>query len=254
MKIASWNVNSLSVRLPHVLSWLKSENPDVLALQETKTQDIHFPAEILIENGYQVVYAGEKSYNGVALLTKIKTQGAEFDMPHFPDPQRRLLAVSVNDFRIINVYVPNGAQVGSEKYKYKLIWLSELEKYLQEQIKKFNNIVLLGDFNIAPEDCDVHDPKAWEGQVLVSPAEREKWQTLLKLGLVDAFRLFKKEEKQYSWWDYRMNAFKRDRGLRIDHILVSENLKKQCRRCDIDPFPRTLERPSVHLPLLIEVF
>ena len=247
-------MNSLSVRLPHVLSWLKSENPDVLALQETKTQDIHFPAEILIENGYQVVYAGEKSYNGMALLTKIKAHALEFDMPHFPDPQRRLLAASVNDFRIINVYVPNGAQVGSEKYKYKLTWLSELEKYLQEQIKKFNNIVLLGDFNIAPEDCDVHDPKAWEGQVLVSPAEREKWQTLLKLGLVDAFRLLKKEEKQYSWWDYRMNAFKRDRGLRIDHILISENLKKQCRSCDIDRLPRTWERPSDHVPVLIEVF
>jgi len=250
LKIATWNVNSLQVRLPHVVSWLQTESPDVLALQETKIQDIHFPLSALTDLGYHVVYVGEKSYNGVALLSKVLPEEVLVEMPGFADPQRRFLAATIADVRVLNLYVPNGQAVGSDKYQYKLSWLSQLIQVVQQQLARYEQVVLLGDFNIAPEDRDVHDPKAWAGQVLVSDVERAKWFELLSQGLVDTFRLFTQEAGHYSWWDYRMNAFKRNLGLRIDHILASHTLAHTCARVQIDRLPRSWVRPSDHVPVV----
>lgn len=250
MKIATWNVNSLSVRLPHVLSWLKTQNPDVLALQETKVQDANFPVEALSEAGYHLHFTGEKSYNGVALLSKTKASDVVMALPGLSDAPCRFLAASVDDLRIINLYVPNGSEVGSEKYAYKLHWLNTLTKYIAEQQKTYSRLVLLGDFNIAPKDEDVHDPKAWSGSVLVSEAERDCWKALLSLNFVDAFRLHHKGDGHFSWWDYRMNAFARNHGLRIDHILISDVLTSRCEKVEIDSFPRAWERPSDHAPVI----
>ncbi|MBI5448518.1 MAG: exodeoxyribonuclease III [Gammaproteobacteria bacterium] len=252
MKIATWNVNSLQVRLPHVLSWMKSEQPDVLALQETKIQDVNFPIETILDAGYQVVYAGEKSYNGVAIFSKKQPKELTQALPHFADSQKRFLGVTIQGVRILNLYVPNGSEVGSEKFQYKLMWLSQLKDYVKQQAKQYDQLILLGDFNIAPEERDVHDPAAWEGSVLVSEPEREKWRELLAEGLSDTFRLFYDEGGYYSWWDYRMNAFRRNLGLRIDHILVSQALAQCCRAVHIDRLPRTWERPSDHAPVVAE--
>ncbi len=252
MKIATWNVNSIRVRLPRVLEWLKEENPDVLCLQETKITDEEFPATAFRDAGYHAAHAGQKTYNGVATLSRTPGIDTAARLPGAEGDQKRLLATGVGDVRVVNVYVPNGEEVGSDKYAYKLSWLRTLEKFLAAELKSHPRLVLLGDFNIAPEERDVHDPKRWEGRVLFSDKERAAFQRLIRQGLTDVFRQFEQPEKSFSWWDYRMNAFKRNAGLRIDHILASSALTPLCRACAIDATPRRLERPSDHAPVVAE--
>lgn len=253
MKIATWNVNSLKVRLPQVLQWL-AENPvDVLGLQETKLTDDKFPVAEIEAAGYQAVFSGQKTYNGVAILSRHPITEVVKNNPHFPDEQQRLIAATIQGIRIICAYVPNGQAVGSDKYLYKLKWLDALYTWLGEELRAHENLVLLGDYNIAPEDRDVHDPVAWQGSVLVSDAERAAFARLLALEFRDAFRLFPQEEKLYSWWDYRQMAFRRNMGLRIDHILLSAPLVKRCRSCAIDKIPRKWEQPSDHTPVVATI-
>ena len=251
-RIATWNVNSLRVRLPHVLQWLESEQPDVLALQETKMTDENFPVEELRNAGYHVIFSGQKTYNGVATLSKIEAANVITDFPDFDDPQRRILCTTINNVTILNLYIPNGSEVNSDKYRYKLEWLAHLQKFTESLVNKYENVVLLGDFNIAPEDRDVHDPIAWKGKVLVSPPERDAFHSLLKNSLVDCFRIFEQEDNSFSWWDYRAAGFQRNLGLRIDHILATDTLADLCTACRIDKYPRTLERPSDHTPVVAE--
>lgn len=253
LKIASWNVNSLRVRLPHLTEWLNGHAPDVIGLQETKTTDEEFPRAELEALGYHVVHAGQKSYNGVALLSRIAGEDVQLGLPDWDDPQRRLIAATYADVRVVNVYIPNGSVVGSEKYIYKLRWLERLTRYLEVQLAQYPRLVLLGDFNIAPEDRDVHDPTAWVGSVMVSEDERAAFRALAALGLVDLFRHVDQEASAFSWWDYRAGAFRRNRGLRIDHILCSPALAAACRACYIDAAPRRLERPSDHAPVVAEI-
>jgi exodeoxyribonuclease III len=253
MKLATWNVNSLKVRLPHVIDWLAAHQPDVLCLQETKTEDHKFPVAELEATGYQITYAGQKTYNGVALLSKIPAQNIIVGIPGYADEQKRVLSASFNDVRVICAYIPNGQAVDSEKYQYKLTWLTALNAWLKSELTQHNKLALLGDYNIAPEDRDVHDPAAWVGQVLVSEPEREKFREMIAMGLKDSFRLFDQPEKSFSWWDYRMMGFRRNFGLRIDHILLSEALAAQCKSCIIDKEPRKLERPSDHTPVMAEI-
>lgn len=250
MKIATWNVNSLKVRLPHVLGWLAAAQPDVLCLQETKCEDKAFPFAALAASGYQAIHNGQKTYNGVALLSRRPLLEETRDLADCADPQKRLIAASVDGVRLVCAYMPNGQAVGSDKYAYKLQWLAALTDWLRAELERHPRLALLGDFNIAPEDCDVHDPVAWRGQILCSDAERAAFHALLELGLVDAFRLFDQPEKSFTWWDYRMLAFRRNQGLRIDHILLSAELAGQCTACTIDRAPRKLERPSDHAPVL----
>lgn len=252
MKIATWNVNSLRVRLPHVLQWLAKEQPDVLALQETKTEDDKFPVAELTEAGYQIVYSGQKTYNGVAVLSKQPAEDAVTDIPGLDDPQRRILAVTVAGWRIVDLYIPNGSEVGSDKYAYKLDWLAKVGAWLRTEMERHPRLVVLGDFNIAPDDRDVHDPAAWREKILCSTPERNAFQAWLDIGLSDAFRHFEQAERSFSWWDYRMNGFRRNLGLRIDHILVSAALRESCLACRIDKEPRALERPSDHAPVVAE--
>jgi len=252
MKIATWNVNSLKVRLPHVLQWLAQEQPDVLALQETKTEDTSFPATDLEAAGYRVVYSGQKTYNGVAVLSRQPAADPVTDIPGLDDPQRRILAVTVDGWRVVDLYVHNGSEVGSEKYGYKLDWLGKVRDWLHAESQKHPRLVVLGDFNIAPDDRDVYDPKAWHEKILCSTPEREAFRGLLGLGLSDTFRQFEQPEKSYTWWDYRMNGFKRNMGLRIDHILASEGIRQDCRVCRVDTAHRALERPSDHAPVVAE--
>jgi exodeoxyribonuclease-3 len=254
MKVASWNVNSLKVRLPQVLDWLESEQPDLVGLQETKTTDENFPALALQEAGYHVLFSGQKTYNGVAILNRMDETPEDIitDLPGLDDPQRRVLAATIAGIRFINLYVPNGSAVGSEKFAYKLDWLEKLENYIRKQVEEHRQLVVVGDFNIAPEDRDVHDPLAWEGSVLVSEPERRAWKRLLKLGLYDSFRLFEQKPDIYSWWDYRAAAFRRNMGLRIDHILCSEAMKAICISSQVDKTPRGWERPSDHAPIVAE--
>jgi len=252
MKIATWNVNSLRVRLEQLLAWLQTERPDIIALQETKLTDDCFPLQEIVAAGYQAVFAGQKSYNGVALLSRWPAREVVRDMPDLDDPQRRVLSATYGNLRVLNVYIPNGASVGSEKYAYKLSWLDKLCAYVERQLELYPRLILLGDFNIAPEDRDVHDPKAWEGQIMVSAAEREIFSRLQRLGLHDTFRLFEQEPNVFSWWDYRAAGFRRNLGLRIDHILVSSALCAQCTVCRIDTLPRKSERPSDHAPVVAE--
>ena len=252
MKIATWNVNSLRVRLPHVLDWLAKEQPDLLALQETKTVDADFPLAALEQAGYQAVFSGQKTYNGVALVSNGAVVDVVADPPGLQDPQRRILAGTCAGVRIIDLYVPNGSEVGSEKYAYKLDWLGKVQAFIAAELSRHPRLVVLGDFNIAPEDRDVHDPAAWQGKILCSAPERLAFQSLLALGLSDAFRLFDQEEASFSWWDYRAAGFRRNLGLRIDHILVSAALRDECRSCRIDKEPRKLERPSDHAPVITE--
>ncbi len=253
MKLATWNVNSLKVRLPHVLEWLAANQPDVLCLQETKLEDANFPAAEIEAAGYRPIFCGQKTYNGVALLGK--TDGTEIvsAIPGFVDDQKRVLAATYGEIRVVCAYFPNGQSLDSDKYQYKLSWLKALIEWLQQEVAKYPKLALLGDYNIAPEDRDVHDPKAWEGQVLVSPAEREAFRELQALGLKDAFRLFEQPENAFSWWDYRMAAFRRNLGLRIDHILLMPGLAGNCSACWIDKAPRKLERPSDHAPVVAEL-
>lgn len=253
MKIASWNVNSLKVRLPHVLDWLAQYQPDVLCLQETKQEDINFPTATLLEAGYQNVFSGQKTYNGVAILSKHALQDVSYGIPNFEDAQKRVLAATVNGVRIVNVYIPNGQSIDSDKYQYKLAWLQALAAWLADEIKTYPKLALLGDYNIAPEDRDVHDPAAWEGQVLCSVPERDALRALQALGLQDSFRLFEQPEKSFSWWDYRMNAFRRNLGMRIDHILLTAPLATVCKSVLIDKEARKSERPSDHAPVLAEL-
>lgn len=250
--IATWNVNSLRVRLPHICEWLNQHQPDVLALQETKVIDEQFPQETFTEMGYHALFAGQKTFNGVAILSKHALQDKIVELPKFPDPQRRVLGCSIDDCFILDLYVPNGQAVDSEKYQYKLSWLKALTQYIKTLLKKYRHLIVLGDFNIAPADIDVHDPAAWEGHVLVSPAERLAWQTLLNTGLYDAFRQLN-QEQVFSWWDYRQAAFRRNMGLRIDHILLSEALLPELVECYIDKSPRKLERPSDHTPVIAKL-
>lgn len=253
MKIASWNVNSLNVRLPHLLQWLASAQPDIVALQETKFEDAKFPVEAINAAGYRVVFSGQKTYNGVALLAREEPRDALTDIPGFDDPQRRVLIASVGELRIANLYVVNGQEVGSAKYTYKLDWLAKVRAYLDEEIRRHPNLIVLGDFNIVPEDRDVYDPIALQEQILLSTPERAALKSILDLGLHDSFRLFNEEPKQYSWWDYRMGAFRRNLGMRIDLVLASEALRPHCRAGSIDREPRTWERASDHTPVLLEL-
>lgn len=252
MKLASWNVNSLNVRLPHVLQWLESAQPDVLGLQETKLTDEKFPVDALAEAGYHVAFSGQKTYNGVAVLARAPMQDVIIDIPGFEDPQRRVLAVTVNDYRFINLYVPNGKAVGTDKYLYKLEWLSALERWIAEELKAHKQVAVVGDFNIAPADADVHDPAEWQDQILCSGPEREAYQRLLALGLTDSFRQFDHPAGTFSWWDYRMNNFRRNRGLRIDLVLTSAELTQRLVSSTIDREPRTWERPSDHAPAVAD--
>ena len=254
LRVASWNVNSLRVRQQQVLDWLAEHAPDVLALQETKLADDNFPVDAFREAGYHALYSGQKTYNGVALLSREPAGGDDIAtaLPGVEDPQKRVLAATYGDLRVVNLYVPNGQEVGSDKFDYKLDWLERLAGYLEEQLAAHPRLVVVGDFNIAPEPRDVHDPELWEGRVLFSEPERAAFQRLLGLGLADTFRLFEQEEASYSWWDYRMNGFRRNRGLRIDHILASTALAEDCRLSLIDREPRGWERPSDHAPVLAE--
>ncbi len=251
MKIATWNVNSLKVRLAQVQDWLAEHQPDVLCLQETKTEDANFPFVAVQQAGYQVVYSGQKTYNGVAILSRQSATDMQYGIPNFADEQKRVLAATVDGVRIVNVYIPNGQSLDSDKYQYKLAWLNALQAWLKEELRRYPRLALLGDYNIAPEDRDVHDPAAWVGNVLVSEPERAAFQKLQQIGLRDAFRLFEQPEKSYSWWDYRMMGFRRNQGLRIDHILLSPALA--CSACSIDRAPRKLERPSDHTPVVAEI-
>lgn len=252
MKLASWNVNSLKVRLPQVLDWLESAKPDILGLQETKLTDENFPAEALREAGYEAVFAGQKTYNGVAVLARAPMTEAIVDLPGPGDPQRRVLAVTVGDLRFINLYVPNGKEVGSDKYAYKLDWLSRLRDWLAQEMNRHPRLAVVGDFNIAPEDRDVHDPEQWREKILCSTPERAALAALQDLGLADSFRRFDQAEAVFSWWDYRMNNFKRNRGLRIDLILTSAALTETLSASYVDRDPRTWERPSDHAPVVAE--
>lgn len=251
-KLASWNVNSLKVRLDQVLEWLDSCQVDVLAMQETKVLDEHFPTMAFINRGYHVVFAGQKTYNGVAIVSRKPLIDTMTDIPDLEDPQRRILATTVAGIRLINLYVPNGSELISEKYQYKLDWLKKVTSFIHQQLIVYPKLAVVGDFNIAPEDRDVHDPAQWVGCVLVSPAERQAFFELLGLELHDSFRNFEQEEK-FSWWDYRAAGFRRNRGLRIDHILLSNQLNVLCRKAGIDKEPRKVERPSDHAPVWVEL-
>jgi exodeoxyribonuclease-3 len=250
MKIASWNVNSIRQRLAHVIDWLNAHEPDVLALQEIKTEASKFPLAEIEATGYRCVLDGQKAYNGVALLSREEPVDVTTGIADFADEQRRVIAATYGGTRVINVYVPNGQSVGSDKYRYKLDWLDALAGYLATELKRHERLAIMGDFNIAPEDRDVHDPELWRDQVLCSVPERERLQALLKLGLVDTFRLFEQPEKAFSWWDYRMMGFRRNHGLRIDLILASTALAATCSGATIDLAPRKLEKPSDHAPVV----
>lgn len=252
MKIASWNVNSLNVRLPHVLAWCDVAQPDVLALQETKLPDDRFPAEDLMAAGYHSVFSGQKTYNGVAVLSREPASDPVTDVPGLDDPQRRILAVTVGDIRIVNLYVVNGSEVGSEKFAYKIHWLEKVTEWLAAEMKQHEKVVVLGDFNIAPDDRDVYDPEEWREKILCSTIERDALERILSLGLTDTFRMFGQEEAIWSWWDYRMNMFRRKLGLRIDLVLASESMSKACSASYIDIEPRRQDRPSDHAPAIAE--
>ena len=252
MKIASWNVNSLKVRLPHVLDWLDASQADILCLQETKTTDENFPASEIEAAGYHVVFSGQKTYNGVAIISRQAATDVVTDVPGLDDPQRRILGATINGVRVLDLYVVNGQEVGSEKYAHKLHWLDKVTDYISKQLQQHERFVVLGDFNIAPDDRDVYDPEAWHERILCSTPEREALQKILALGLTDTFRLFDQEEASYSWWDYRAAGFRRNRGLRIDLVLASKALADNCRASGIDKEPRRLERPSDHTPVMAE--
>ena len=253
IKLASWNVNSLKIRLDQVLQWLEKTQVDILALQETKLIDEQFPVQIFQECGFNVVFSGQKSYNGVAIVSKYPIQDVITDVPTLDDPQRRILSATIAGIRVINLYVPNGAAVGSEKFEYKLNWLAKVTTFLQHQLSCFTELAVVGDFNIAPEDKDVHAPEEWIGSVLVSPQERQAFAAWIALGLHDSFRHFNQEPGFFSWWDYRAGAFRRNRGLRIDHILLSEALNARCLESCIDTDPRRAERPSDHTPVWVSL-
>lgn len=252
MKIATWNVNSLKVRLPQVLAWLDSQQPDVLVLQEIKQVTEAFPADAFTEAGYASLASGQKTYNGVAVISRPPPGDPVTDFPGYEDPQRRVLATTIDGVRVVNLYVPNGSEVGSEKYDYKLGWLAALKGFLELELAQYENLIVLGDFNIAPADADVYDPEQWGEAILCSPKERAALATLIDLGLTDVFREFEQPEQSFSWWDYRAAGFRRNAGLRIDLILTSATMTGRCVRSYIDREPRGWERPSDHTPVVAE--
>jgi exodeoxyribonuclease-3 len=256
MKIATWNVNSLTVRLPRLLDWLPASAPDVVCLQETKIDDARFPREALLQAGYNSCFAGQRTYNGVALLVRSdlpRPTDIVVALPAFADEQKRVIAATVAGVRVINFYVPNGQSVDSDKYAYKLAWCAAATRYLGAELAQAERLAVCGDFNIAPDDRDVHDPALWAGQVLCSPPERAVFRDWLALGLDDSFRLFPQPDNTFSWWDYRQLAFPKNRGLRIDHILISKPLAERCTGCRIDRNARKGEKPSDHAPVIAEI-
>jgi len=254
MKIASWNVNSLNVRLPHLLQWLDAAKPDVVCLQETKLEDAKFPEDALLERGWRSAFAGQKTYNGVAILAKQPISDVQVGIPDFADEQKRAIAATVGGIRVINLYVVNGQAVGSEKYAYKLRWLAAVQDWIAAELAAHPQLVVLGDFNIAPDDRDVHDPLVWnDDSILTSTAERAALKRLLALGLCDSYRLHSDQVGEFSWWDYRAAGFRRNLGLRIDLALVSEALRSRAVAAGIDREPRMLERPSDHAPVWVEI-
>jgi len=250
VRVATWNVNSLNVRLPQVLAWLEAQRPDVLALQETKLEDARFPVAEFGALGYEAAFAGQKTYNGVAVLTRAPVRDVLVGIPGFIDEQKRALTVTVDDVRVVCLYVPNGQEVGSDKYRYKLAWLAAARAWLRAEVRSHERLVVVGDLNVAPEDRDVHAPKRWEGKVLVSEPEREAFRALLSVGLHDAFRLFDQPPRVFTWWPYGSLGFPRNWGMRIDHVLVSDALARECAACTVDFAPRANERPSDHAPLV----
>ena len=257
LKIASWNVNSLRVRLPHVLNWLAATQTDILGVQETKVADADFPGAALAEAGYDSVFAGQKTYNGVALFARrgsVTGPASDVltDLPGLDDPQRRVLVCSYGGWRIVNLYVPNGQSVGSDKYAYKLDWLAKLRVFLRDQLQQHARLIVMGDFNIAPQDRDVYDADAWRGKVLCSDDERAALDAILALGFEDSLRRYEDGSGLYSWWDYRAAAFRRDHGLRIDLLLASAAAAAKLESAHIDREPRGWERPSDHAPTVAE--
>ena len=253
MRLASWNVNSLRVRLAHLLDWLKEAQPDVACLQETKTEDVNFPAAELRDAGYHAVFCGQRSYNGVAILSKSEIRDVAHGIPNFADDPKRCIAGTVDGLRIVCLYAPNGEAPGTDKYAYKMRWYEALARWMQDELPKTPQLALLGDMNVAPEDRDVHNPKRWEGKIHVSEPERAALRHVMDVGFADAFRLFEQPEKQFSWWDYRLKAFERGWGLRIDLALLSPALAKRCTACTIDVEPRKRERPSDHAPVIVDL-
>ena len=257
MKIASWNVNSLKVRMPHLTQWLADAQPDIVALQETKLEDAKFPVDELAAAGYSAVFAGQKTYNGVAILARdqaaYRFEDVITDIPQLQDPQRRILAATMGGVRVVDLYVVNGKAVGDEKYAYKLDWLAKVREFLAAEIERHPKLVVLGDFNIAPDDRDVYDPAQWGEDVLCSPPERAALTAITDLGLHDSFRLFEANAGHYSWWDYRQAAFRRNMGLRIDLILLGDALKSSAKAAAIDREPRRWERPSDHTPVTLDL-
>ena len=253
MRIATWNVNSLKIRLSHLLDWLADTRPDVVCLQETKIEDDKFPAAELRAAGYHAVYCGQKAYNGVAILARTPISDVAHGIAGFADDPKRVISASVEGRRFICLYAPNGQAPGTDKYSYKLRWYDELTRWLGDELKRTPQLAVLGDMNVAPEDRDVHDPKRWEGQIHVSAPEREALRKAMQAGFVDAFRLFEQPERLYSWWDYRLAAFARNWGLRIDLILLSRELAGRCTACTIDKAPRKRERPSDHAPVVADL-
>ena len=253
MKLATWNVNSLAVRLPQLLDWLRANPVDALVLQETKLTDDKFPFAEIEAAGYQSSWHGQRTYNGVALLSRTAPAQVQRNIPGFADEQARVIGATVGELRIVGAYFPNGQAPDSDKFQYKLRWIEALRDWLRAELAAHPRLVLMGDFNIAPEDRDVYDPVAWAGQIHCTPEEREHFRQLLALGMVDAFRLFEQPPKSWSWWDYRNLAFRKNQGLRIDHILVSTALQPQVAACVIDKLPRKNERPSDHAPVIVEL-
>jgi exodeoxyribonuclease-3 len=252
MKIATWNVNSVRARLPRVTAWIAEHQPELLCIQETKAPDPDFPLADFEALDYTVKYFGQKTYNGVAILARGALEAVARGLPgDGPEAEKRVLAATFDGLRVINVYVPNGQEVGSEKYAYKLAWLDRLRAMLAEALKTGTPLVLCGDFNIAPDDRDVHDPDLWRGRILFSEPEKEKFRELVELGLADALRLRTQEAGQFTWWDYRMNGFKRNLGLRLDHFLVSAPVAARVREVTIDREERAGEKPSDHAPVVL---
>jgi exodeoxyribonuclease III len=251
LKLATWNVNSLAVRLPQLLAWLDAHRPDALVLQETKLTDDKFPVAEIEAAGYNAQWFGQKTYNGVALLSRHAADNVVKNIPGFGDEQARVIAATVDGVRTIGAYFPNGQAPDSDKFAYKMRWMEALRDWVRAELAASPQLVLMGDFNIAPEDRDVHDPVAWAGQIHCTPEEREHFRQFVGLGLVDAFRLFEQPPKSWSWWDYRNLAFRKNQGLRIDHVLVSEALKPRVTACTIDKAPRRNERPSDHAPVVV---
>ena len=253
MKLATWNVNSLNVRLPHVLDWVAKQQPDVLCLQETKLEDAKFPVAALREAGYHALFSGQRTYNGVAILSRAPAEHPLKGIPGLDDAQQRVVAATIAGVRVVCAYVPNGESLESPKFQYKMSWLAAFRVWLQDELARHPRLIVAGDYNIAPEARDVHDPELWAAKIHFTPPEREALHALFGIGLEDAFRLFDQPERSYTWWDYRMMAFRRKMGLRIDHILLSPALVPLCTSCTIDVEPRRLERPSDHAPVIVEL-